>query len=111
MSIEKEVQAYTTSNGKVPFHNWLNGLKDETTRARINRRLDRLALGNYGDFKPVGEGVYEMRLQFGAGYRVYFGEINNHIVLLLSGGDKSTQAKDIKLAQQYWHEFKNRVKL
>ncbi len=63
MSIEKEVQAYTTSNGKVPFHNWLNGLKDETTRARINRRLDRLALGNYGDFKPVGEGVYEMRLQ------------------------------------------------
>ncbi len=75
---------------------------------RINRRLERLAAGNYGDCKPIGEGVFEMRLQFGAGYRVYFGEINNHIVLLLCGGDKSSQAKDIKLAQQYWQEFKER---
>lgn len=80
-------------------------------RAQINRRLERVALGNYGDCKPVGEGVFEMRFQFGAGYRVYFGEIDNSIVLLLSGGDKNTQIKDIKLAQQYWREFKQRAKL
>lgn len=111
MAIEKIIKVYNTAKGKIPFYNWLDGLKDKTVRARINRRLDRVSLGNYGDFKPVGEGVFEMRLQFGAGYRIYFAEINNQIILLLSGGDKGTQTKDIKLAQEYWHEFKNRVTL
>lgn len=111
MSLEKRIKYYKTANGKEPFYEWLLGLKDKVIRARIIRRLERVALGNYGDFKPVGEGVFEMRFQFGAGYRVYFGEINNSIILLLSGGDKSTQVKDIQLAQQYWHEFKKRVKL
>lgn len=108
---EKEIKTYKTIAGKEPFHIWLDGLKDRTTRVRIRRRLDRVKQGNYGDVKPVGEGVLEIRLQFGSGYRIYFGEINNHIVLLLSGGDKSTQTKDIQLAQQYWNEFKNRVQL
>jgi len=107
----KEIKVYKTAAGKEPFHIWLDGLKDKLTRVRIRRRLDRIKEGNYGDMKPVGEGIFEIRLQFGPGYQIYFGEINNHIVLLLSGGDKSTQTKDIKLAQQYWDDFKNRVRL
>ena len=107
----KEIRVYRTTSGKEPFHDWLDSLKDKITRARINRRLERLQQGNYGDFKSVGEGVFEMRFQFGSGYRVYFGEINHHIVLLLFGGDKSTQMKDIKQAQKYWCEFQGRVSL
>ena len=108
MTVKKEVKVYKTTGGKAPFSEWQNALKDKIIRARIDRRLERLMNGNYGDFKFVGEGVFEMRLQFGAGYRIYFGEINHHIVLLLCAGDKSSQAKDIRLAQQYWQEFKKR---
>jgi putative addiction module killer protein len=99
MSLKKEIKVYKTTRGKAPFRDWLDALKDKIIRARIDRRLERLADGNYGDSKSVGEGVFEMRLQFGAGYRIYFGEINCHVVLLLSGGSKSSQVKDIKLAQ------------
>lgn len=109
MITQKEIKIYQTADNKSPFYDWINRVKDKTIRARINRRLDRLSLGNLGDFKTVGGGVFEMRLQFGAGYRIYFAEINNQIVLLLSGGDKSSQHEDIKLAQQYWHDFKRRV--
>ena len=94
----------------MPFFEWRDSFKDKIIRARINRRLEKLEEGNYGDFKPVGEGVFEMRLHFGPGYRIYFGEIDSHVVLLLFGGSKNGQAKDIQLAKQYWHEFKIRVK-
>ena len=96
------LQIYVDENGKEPFTQWLNGLKDARTRARIRRRLDRVRLGNLGDYQGVGEGVFELRLFFGPGYRIYFGEIDDTIVLLLCGGDKSTQSKDIKQAQAYW---------
>ena len=69
-------------------------------------RLDRLELGNFGDCKPVGEGVLELRLDFGPGYRVYFAEDGPIIVLLLIGGDKNTQTKDIKTAKAYWQEHR-----
>ena len=69
-------------------------------------RLDRLEVGNYGDYKSLEKGVYELRLQFGAGYRVYFGESGNAIVVLLLGGDKGSQASDIKKAIVYWTEYK-----
>ena len=96
-------------NGKVPFSNWLNSLKDPVMRLRIRRRLDRLEIGNFGDCKPIGEGVSELRLAFGPGYRIYFAEQDDVIIILLCAGDKSSQKKDIKTAKQYWQELQERV--
>ena len=77
------------------FDSWLRRLRDHEARARILVRIDRLSLGNPGDVKPVGEGVSEMRVDFGPGYRIYFTRRGDQIALLLCGGDKSTQAADI----------------
>ena len=101
----KNVIVYRAATGKEPFTEWLNSLRDPTTRRRILKRLLRLEQGNYGDFKPVGEGVNELRLFFGAGYRVYFAEDGDTIVVLLCGGDKSSQRQDILQAQAYWQEY------
>ncbi len=80
------------------FAKWIDGLRDIRARARILVRIERLSLGNPGDVKPVGEGVSEMRIDYGPGYRVYFKKIGQRVVVLLAGGDKRTQAKDIKSA-------------
>ncbi len=101
----KNVIVYRTATGKEPFTDWLNSLRDPTTRRRILKRLLRLEQGNYGDFKPVGAGVNELRFFFGAGYRVYFAEDGDTIVVLLCGGDKSSQRQDILQAQAYWQEY------
>jgi putative addiction module killer protein len=108
--MKKEIRIYITPNGKQPFAEWLAGIKDKVIEARIRRRLDQLSLGYYGDVKSLGEGISELRLQFGSGYRIYFGEIDNKIVLILYGGDKSTQSRDIQKAKGYWHEFTKRSK-
>lgn len=108
---QKIVRYYKTQNGKAPFEEWINKLHDPTTQARVFRRLDRVALGHYGDYKSIGDGVLELRLAFGAGYRIYFGEQDNITVILLIGGDKSTQVTDIKKAKNYWLECKIRGKL
>lgn len=81
------------------FAAWLAGLRDERAKAAIAARIDRLALGNAGDVEPVGEGVSEMRIHFGPGYRVYFIRRGRTIIVLLCGGDKSSQVKDIKTAK------------
>lgn len=80
------------------FSKWLMGLRDIRARARIQARIDRLELGNTGDAKPVGEGVSEMRIDYGPGYRVYFIQRGAELVILLAGGDKSSQSKDIRRA-------------
>lgn len=80
------------------FARWIDGLTDLRARARILARIERLAQGNAGDVAPVGEAVSELRIHYGPGYRVYFKQSGKEIVILLAGGDKSTQAKDIKLA-------------
>lgn len=77
---------------------WFDNLRDRQARARINARIRRLSLGNFGDVKPVGEGVSEMRIEYGPGYRVYFAQPGHGLVVLLAGGDKHTQDKDIKRA-------------
>lgn len=77
---------------------WIDNLRDLQGRARILARIERLAIGNPGDVKPVGEGVSELRINYGPGYRVYFTKHGHKIVILLAGGDKSTQAVDIKAA-------------
>ena len=80
------------------FAQWLDGLRDLRARARVQARLERLAGGNPGDVKPIGEGVSELRVNYGPGYRVYFKQRGRQVVFLLAGGDKRTQAKDIKTA-------------
>ena len=80
------------------FVHWLDGLRDVRARARVQARIERLATGNPGDVQPVGEGVSEMRIDYGPGYRVYFNTIGREIVILLAGGDKRTQSTDIKTA-------------
>ena len=80
------------------FAKWLDGLRDIRARARILVRIERLAAGNPGDVKPVGEGVSELRIDYGPGYRVYYKKQGQKVVILLAGGDKNTQAKDIKTA-------------
>ena len=80
------------------FAEWLDGLRDLRARARVQARLERLAGGNPGDVEPVGEGVSELRINYGPGYRVYFKQRGRQMIILLAGGDKRTQAKDIKTA-------------
>ena len=80
------------------FAQWLDGLRDVRARARVQVRIERLAAGNAGDVEPVGEGVFELRIDYGPGYRVYFTRHAREVVILLAGGDKRTQSADIKTA-------------
>jgi putative addiction module killer protein len=102
---QKELRYYIAASGKSPFTQWLSKIKDITTQVRILRRLERLEFGHYGDYKSVGDGVFELRLAFGPGYRVYFGEEDGVAVVLLLGGNKSSQSKDIEIAKKYWREL------
>ena len=103
----KEVRRYSTSEGKVPFDEWFYSLRDAKAQVKIKLRLERVELGNLGDFRSVGEGVCELRIDYGPGYRVYFGQIGNIIVILLLGGDKSTQNRDISKAIEYWNDYRS----
>jgi putative addiction module killer protein len=107
MTTPKCVIVYATPEGKEPFTDWLNQLRDVMARKRILVRVSRLQGGNYGDCKLIGEGVSELRMFFGSGYRVYFGERGNDLVVLLCGGDKNSQSKDIEKAKKYWQEYLN----
>jgi len=82
------------------FSRWFEKLKDRTARAKIAIRIRRISLGNFGDVKPVGEGISELRLNYGPGYRVYFTQKSNRLIILLAGGDKTTQSADIKKAKK-----------
>ena len=98
------VREFLTPFGRNPFREWLDGL-EVATGARIQARIFRFELGNLGDHKFVGRGVWEARFQFGPGYRLYFGKVGRNLVLLLCGGDKDTQRRDIGRAQEYWAGF------
>ena len=102
----RRIQIYRAPNDQAPFTEWLKSLQDGRTRKRIQNRVARIESGNLGDHKPVGDGVFELRLHFGPGYRIYFGEVDNTIILLLCGGDKSSQNGDIDRAKAYWQEYK-----
>lgn len=104
----REVHVYQTADGSAPFSDWLNGLRDTKARAKIRVRIDRVGLGNFGDCEPVGEGVHELRIDYGPGYRVYFGEEGKRLVILLCGGDKSAQQQDIRQAKAYWDDYRRR---
>lgn len=100
-----EIRYYITSGGKAPFIDWLEGLKDRTARAKIKVRIDRLMLGLFGDAKKLGNGIEELRISYGPGYRIYYGRIGRTIVLLLRGGTKKHQSEDIAKAKGYWANF------
>jgi putative addiction module killer protein len=99
-AIPREILVCQDEDGREPFSEWLRGL-DVPTRARVRVRIDRAEEGNFGDVEPVGEGVSEMRLDFGRGYRVYFGQKGNE-VHLIRGGSKQTQARDVISALRFW---------
>ena len=103
-----ELRLYQTAAGERPFFDWLQALPDRHARARIDARLARVLGGNFGDVETVGEGVMEMRVDWGPGYRIYFARLGPVIVLLLCGGDKRTQQKDIRRAKAYFEDFKAR---
>ena len=103
-----EIDYYKTPEGKAPFKEWLEALRDVNGRAKIRIRLDRARLGNLGDHKPVDEGVWELRIDYGPGYRVYFAKEGSRLVLLLIGGDKSTQKRDIVQAASYLQDHRRR---
>lgn len=108
--MEYALKVYETPDGDQPLMDWLRGLKDLKARTAVRMRLDRMKLGNFGYCEPVGEGVSEMKIDLGPGYRVYFGMIGRTIVLLLCGGDKKTQNKDIRNALDYFRDHKRREK-
>ena len=103
----KRLVIYETAEGKCPFTEWLTGLKDKRARGIIRARLERVQLGNLGDCRNVGSGVFELRVFFGPGYRVYFGQDGESLVVLLCGGDKSSQQRDIEKAKAFWEDYKN----
>lgn len=100
----REVLIFRGRSGVSPFSKWIDSL-DWKTQERIFSRVARMKRGQFGDHKSLSDGVFELRLFFGPGYRVYFGEHRRKIVLLLTGGDKSTQTKDIRQARELWKEY------
>jgi putative addiction module killer protein len=104
----REIQNYLTIDGRSPFEEWLDSLRDIRAISQIDNRLRRVKLGNLGDYRSVGEGVFELRIDCGPGYRIYFGQLEKTIVLLLCGGDKGTQAQDIRKAKEYWKDYERR---
>jgi putative addiction module killer protein len=105
-----EVRRYLTESGKDVFGEWLEDLADDRARAKVAARVLRLAAGNFGDCKSLREGVWELRIDWGPGYRVYFAKEGRSIVLLLCGGDKRKQSADIERAVDYWKDYKARTR-
>lgn len=104
----KQIRFYQTKSGKVPYKDWFDSVTDSKIRHRIRARLDRVELGNLGDYKVLSDGVSELRFAFGSGYRIYFTEQNGYVIILLCGGDKGSQKKDIDMAKQYWSDLQER---
>lgn len=102
-----EIERYVTADGQIPFDNWFDSIRVSKTQTIISKRLDRVRMGNLGDYRSVGGGVFELRIDYDPGYRIYFGQVGTTIVLLLCGGDKSTQIKDIRQAQEYWRDYRS----
>lgn len=100
-----KIAIYSTPAGKAPFSEWQNTL-DAPTRALIKTRISRVKLGNFGDCKSVGDGLRELRINYGPGYRIYFGMQGSTLVILLTGGNKRSQLRDIAKAKKYWLEYK-----
>ena len=100
-----EIRIYRGNHAKAPFLKWLAAQKDKRTVAIVQARLNRIRMGNFGDAKPVGGGIEELRIDFGPGYRIYFGRDGKTVVVLLCAGSKRGQSKDIEAAAAYWRHY------
>lgn len=106
-----EIRRYVSRAGKDIFDDWLSRLADTRARAKIAVRINRLAAGNFGDCRPLREGVWELRIDWGPGYRVYYAMIGEaRCVLLLCGGDKRKQSRDVDRASEYLRDYRERIK-
>jgi putative addiction module killer protein len=105
-----EIRRYLTASGRDVFGGWLSELRDVRTRAKIVARIDRLSLGNFGDCKALRGGLFELRIDWGPGYRVYYALVGKACVLLLCGGDKRKQASDIRRALEYLKDYRERTR-
>ena len=105
-----KIEVYKKASGVVPFDKWFDGLKDAKTKSIVLSRLDRVSLGNFGDSKYIDEGISELRINYGSGYRIYFSKCGTSIVLFLCAGNKSSQQKDIALAKEYLLDYHLRGK-
>jgi putative addiction module killer protein len=103
--IERGIKKLELQNGLVPFDEWFDSLHDKRMQATVDARLTRVRAGNFGDCKSVGGGVFELRISFGPGLRVYYGLHGQQVVVLLGGGDKRSQSRDIRRVQQLWQQF------
>ena len=103
--IRREIKKLELQNGLVPFDEWFDSLRDKKLQAAVDTRLARVRAGNFGDCKSVGDGVFELRIALGPGLRVYYGLHGRQVVILLGGGDKRTQSRDIRRAQELWQQF------
>ena len=101
---------YATADNRIPVEEWLENLRDVKAQANVLRRIERIKNGNFGSAKPCREGVFELTIDFGPGFRVYYSKIESTVVLLLCAGDKSTQDADIKRAVAYLNDFRERAK-
>lgn len=104
-----DVREYNDASGRSPFREWFERLNPQAA-TKVTTALYRLGLGNVSGAKGVGPGVYECRIHFGPGYRVYFGKEGNEVVILLGGGTKQRQQNDIKLVLERWEDYKHRKK-
>jgi putative addiction module killer protein len=105
---QRSVDYYKTPGGKEPAKEWLSSLKDVMTQAILYKRIRQAGLGQFGKSKNLGSGVWELKIDYGPGYRVYYGIEGDELILILMGGSKRTQASDIKKAKVYWIEWKAR---
>jgi putative addiction module killer protein len=110
MSAEREVRIYRSAVGREPFSDWLDRLRDERARQKIQARITRLRLGNLGIARSLGDGVHELKIDYGPGYRVYFGQDRAYLVILLCAGDKRSQDADIRNAKALWKQYKQEKK-
>jgi len=100
-----EIRKYRDARGQIPFDEWLTRVRDSRARKRVKIRIDRLMIGLEGDWKSVGDGVREMRIPEGKAYRIYYGWDGDTVVILLCGGDKGSQRRDIEMAKRYWRDY------
>ena len=104
---ERKVLSYKSPDGRFPYREWRASLNDEDAEVAVDVRITRLSAGNFGDSRTIGGGVFESRIDFGPGYRIYYGTDGDEVILLC-GGNKSTQDADIARARKYWNDYKRR---